>query len=73
MPLNSPLRTTLLPLAACAVIVSSNLGGDGYVVDAFALLGEKARVDALVVEWLDQLPLQLSDHGGGEAPGWPYS
>jgi hypothetical protein len=44
---------------------------DGDVVDALALLGEEARVDALVVERLDQLPLHLADHGDREAPGAP--
>jgi hypothetical protein len=33
------------------------------MVDALALLGEKARVDALLVERLDQLPLHLADRG----------
>src|SRR5215217_8515461 len=41
--------------------------GDGDVVDAFALLGEEARPDALLVERLDQLPHYPADHGGGEA------
>src|SRR6266566_10122625 len=39
------------------------------VVDTLSLLGEEARVVALVVERLDQLPLHPADHGGREPPG----
>src|SRR6266568_8407348 len=44
------------------------------VVDTLSLLGEEARVVALVVERLDQLPLHPADHRGREPPGafdWP--
>jgi len=44
-------------------------GGDGDMVDALALLGQEMRVDALLVERLDQLPLHLADRGDGKAPG----
>src|SRR5687767_12352970 len=43
--------------------------GDGDMVDALALLGEKTRVDALLVERLDPLPLHLADRGDCKAPG----
>jgi hypothetical protein len=39
------------------------------MVDTLALLGEDTRVDALLVERLDQLPLHLADRGDREAPG----
>jgi hypothetical protein len=39
------------------------------MVDTLALLGEETRVDALLVERLDQLPLHLADRGDGEALG----
>ena len=39
------------------------------VVDTLSLLGEEARVVALVVERLDQLSLRLADHGGRKPPG----
>jgi hypothetical protein len=39
------------------------------MVDALALLGEKARVDALLVERLDQLPLHVAGRGDGKARG----
>ena len=43
--------------------------GDGDMMHAFAFLGEEARVDARVVERLDQLPHHLADQGGRETPG----
>jgi hypothetical protein len=42
---------------------------DRDVVHASALLSEEARVVALVVEWLDQLPLHGADHRCREPPG----
>src|SRR6266536_2910246 len=39
---------------------------DGDVMDNLALLREEAGVHALVVEWLDLLPLRPADHGGSE-------
>src|SRR5215216_6263484 len=42
-------------------------GGDGDVVDALALLGEEAGVDAFLVERLDKLPHHPPDHGDGDA------
>src|SRR5262245_46229366 len=38
-------------------------------MDARAVLGEEARVDAVVVERLDELPLHLPDACDREAPG----
>ena len=68
MPLNSPPRTTLFPPSACRRRIVETRSSDAEVVDALTLLGEEARVDALVVERLDQLPLHLADHGDREAP-----
>src|SRR5918997_90749 len=42
-------------------------GGDGDVVDALALLGEEAGIDAVLVERLDKLPHHPPDHGDGDA------
>jgi hypothetical protein len=44
-------------------------GTNRNVMDAAAPLGEEARVVALVVERLDQLPLDRADHRRREPPG----
>src|SRR4028119_2269293 len=44
-------------------------GGDGDVVDALALLGKEASPDAVLVEWLDELPHHPADRGNGDAVG----
>src|ERR1019366_1956787 len=44
------------------------LSSDGDVVHAPTFLGKETRVDALVVERLDQFPLQLADHSDCYAP-----
>ena len=65
-PLNEPLRSSVVSaLGLRRDRVVEVRRGDGDVVDAFALLGEEAREDALLVERLDQLPHHPADHGGG--------
>src|SRR5918993_5353186 len=42
-------------------------GGHGDVMYALTFLGEKAGIDAFLVEWLDKLPHQPADRGDGGA------
>ena len=39
------------------------------MVDTLSLRDQEARVVALVVERLDELPLHFADHGRRESPG----
>jgi hypothetical protein len=43
--------------------------GDRDVVDAFAILGEEAGEEAIVVERVDEFPIDPADHGSGDAGG----
>ena len=59
-PPNSPLEDHAVPAVGPRNGLVEVRSGDGDMVDALVLLGEKARVDALLVERLDQLPLRLT-------------